>query len=306
MHKIFPAQVTGPIIVLIGLILAPVAIGNLFGPAAGTPKAYGWQQFLVGAITFATALVVKIVFKKKLISIFPVLTALLVGYATALILGLVDLTFVSSTPIVGLPAFVLPNFNYASAYSMVVPIALVTIIEHFGDVLAIGNVVGQDFVDDPGLHRTLAGDGIATSVAALIGGPANTTYSENTGTIALTGVKDPVIMRIAAMFAILLSFSPLISSLIGSVPGPVIGGVSILLFGMISAIGIKNMVDAKLDLGNPKNLIIVALILVMGLGNASISIGPVELKGLGLAALTGIILNLILYFPQIFLGKTND
>jgi len=170
----------------------------------------------------------------------------------------------------------------------------VTIVEHFGDILAVGNVVGKDFIVDPGIHRTLIGDGLATSLAALIGGPANTTYSENTGAVALTGVYNPVVMRIAAMFAILLSLVPKFTALIGSIPLPVVGGISILLFGMISSIGIKNMVDAKVNLSNPKLLIISAAMLVLGLGGAAFEIGAIKLSGLGLSAIFGVVLNLIL------------
>ena len=167
-------------------------------------------------------------------------------------------------------------------------------VEHFGDVLAIGNVVGKDFIKDPGIHRTLIGDGLATSLSALIGGPANTTYSENTGAVALTGAYNPIIMRIAAIFAILLSLVPKFTALIGTIPAPVIGGISILLFGMISSIGIKNMVDARVNLSNPKVLMITATMLVLGLGGAAFSLGPINLSGLGLAAIFGVVLNLIL------------
>ncbi|NLJ09025.1 MAG: uracil permease, partial [Treponema sp.] len=160
--------------------------------------------------------------------------------------------------------------------------------------LAIGNVVGKDFIKDPGIHRTLIGDGLATSLAALIGGPANTTYSENTGAVALTGAYNPIIMRIAAIFAILLSLVPKFTALIGTIPAPVIGGISILLFGMISSIGIKNMVDAKVNLSNPKVLIITATMLVLGLGGATFKLGPINLSGLGLSAIFGVVLNLIL------------
>jgi uracil permease len=181
---------------------------------------------------------------------------------------------------------------------MTVPIALVTMVEHFGDVLAIGNVVEEDFIKDPGIHRTLLGDGLATSLSALMGGPANTTYSENTGAVALTGVKDPRVMRIAAVFAIILSLIPKFTAVIGSIPGPVIGGISILLFGMISSIGIKNMVDAKIDLTKPSNLMVTAAMLVLGLGGASFTLGAVTLSGLGLSAVVGIVLNLILNFKS--------
>ncbi|NBK26146.1 MAG: uracil permease, partial [Spirochaetia bacterium] len=193
----------------------------------------------------------------------------------------------------GFPKFTFPKFSISAA-TVMVPIAIVTMVEHFGDVLAIGNVVGKDFIKDPGIHRTLLGDGIATSLAGLIGGPANTTYSENTGAIALTGVTNPIVMRIAAIFAIILSLIPKFTALVGTIPGPVIGGISILLFGMISSIGIKNMVDAQVNLSNPKLLMISASMLVLGLGGATFYLGPVQLSGLGLAAIFGIILNAIL------------
>ncbi|MBN1243859.1 MAG: uracil permease, partial [Spirochaetales bacterium] len=211
----------------------------------------------------------------------------------SVIIGIVDFKSVAAADWIGLPAFTLPKFS-VEAISVMVPIAIVTMVEHFGDVLAIGNVVGKDFIKDPGITRTLWGDGIATSVAGLIGGPANTTYSENTGAVALTGVHNPVIMRIAAVFAIVLSMIPKFTALIGTIPAPVIGGISILLFGMISSIGIKNMVDAKVNLSNPKLLIITATMLTLGLGGAAFAFGNFKLSGLGLAAIAGIVLNLIM------------
>jgi uracil permease len=171
-------------------------------------------------------------------------------------------------------------------------------VEHFGDILAIGNVVEKDFLEDPGIHRTLIGDGLATSISAMIGGPANTTYSENTGAVALTGNRNPIVMRIAALFAIGLAFIPKFTSIVGTIPIPVIGGISILLFGMISSIGIKNMVDAKLDLTDPRFLIITAVMLVLGLGGAAFEIGRFAISGLGLSAIVGIILNVILNFKS--------
>jgi uracil permease len=223
----------------------------------------------------------------------PVLIALIVGYIFSIIIGIVDFTPIRESAWLGLPKFSLPIFSVRSM-SIIVPIAIVTIVEHFGDVLAIGNVVGKDFIAKPGIHRTLIGDGLATSLSALIGGPANTTYSENTGAVALTGVYNPLIMRIAAIFAIILSFVPKFTSIIATIPGPVIGGISILLFGMISSIGIKNMVDHKVDFTNPKILMTSAAMLVLGLGGAKFVSGGFEFSGLGLAAIVGIIMNAIL------------
>lgn len=298
LHKVLPPHVTGPMIILIGLILAPVAISNANGANAkevreliGTNGCWG-----VALFTFAVGIFVKIGFRKygfKFASNLPVIIALIAGYAFSLFLGIVDFSQLQKAPWFGLPAFSFPRFT-PSAITVMVPIAIVTIVEHFGDILAVGNVVGKDFIVDPGIHRTLIGDGLATSLAALVGGPANTTYSENTGAVALTGVYNPVVMRIAAMFAILLSLVPKFTALIGSIPLPVVGGISILLFGMISSIGIKNMVDARVNLSNPKLLIISAAMLVLGLGGASFEIGAIKLSGLGLSAIFGVVLNLIL------------
>lgn len=298
LHKILPPHVTGPMIIMIGLILAPVAIQNANGTnSPAIAEAIGTNGcWLIALITFAIGIFVRIGFPKfgwKFASNLPVLISLILGYLVSVIIGIVDFSAVSDAAWIGFPKFTFPKFS-VSAITIMVPIAIVTMVEHFGDVLAIGNVVGKDFIKDPGIHRTLIGDGLATSLSAFIGGPANTTYSENTGAVALTGVYNPVVMRIAALFAILLSLVPKFTALIGTIPGPVIGGISILLFGMISSIGIKNMVDAKVNLSNPKLLIISASMLVLGLGGATFQLGKVNLSGLGLAAIFGVVLNLIL------------
>jgi uracil permease len=303
LHRILPPYVTGPMIVLIGLILAPVAIQNSNGSfsAAAVEKIGVNGCWLIALVTFASAVFIKIFFEKigkKFISMLPVLLSLIIGYIFAIIMGIVDFTAITKSAWFGLPHFTLPVFSVRSI-SIIVPIAIVTIVEHFGDVLAIGNVVGKDFIRKPGIHRTLLGDGLATTLSAMIGGPANTTYSENTGAIALTGIYNPLIMRIAAVFAILLSFIPKFTSVITTIPGPVIGGISILLFGMISSIGIKNMVDHKVDFTNPRILMISAAMLVLGLGGAKFSIGNFELSGLGLSAIVGIVMNLILGFKKV-------
>lgn len=304
LHKILPPFVTGPIIILIGLILAPVAISNANGTYAqnlvdkiGVNGCWG-----VALFTFSVAVFVKIYFEKigqKLLSMLPVLIALISGYVLAIILGLVDFTVVKESAWFGVPKFSLPVFSVRSI-SIIVPIAIVTIVEHFGDILAIGNVVSKDFIKEPGIHRTLMGDGLATTLSALIGGPANTTYSENTGAVALTGNFNPVIMRIAAGFAIILSFVPKFTAIIATIPTPVIGGISILLFGMISSIGIRNMVEAKINFTNAKILMITSAMLVLGLGGAKFSFGHFQLEGLGLAAIVGVIMNLILNNKSIF------
>ncbi len=301
LHKILPPHVTGPIIILIGLILAPVAIGNISGDNAVTAAIGKNGAWLIAVLTFAAGVIVKVGFERmgwKFASQLPVLIALIFGYVVAIIAGVVDFTVVAERPWIGLPNFMLPKFS-ATAIALTVPVAIVTVVEHFGDVIAIGNVVKKDFIADPGINRTLLGDGLATSISTLLGGPANTTYSENTGAVALTGVFNPNVMRIAAVFALFLSIIPKFTGLIQTIPAPVIGGISILLFGMISSIGIRNMVDAKINMDDPKILIIVAAILVIGLGGASFSAGETfELSGLGLAALVGIVLNLLINFKS--------
>jgi len=232
------------------------------------------------------------------------LIALICGYLLSIALRVVDFQAINEAGWIGIPKFSTPKFTW-NAIIITVPIAIVTIVEHFGDVLAIGNVVGKDYIKFPGIHRTLIGDGLATSFSALIGGPANTTYSENTGAVALTGVYNPLIMRIAAVFAILLSFIPKFTAIIATIPTPVIGGISILLFGMISSIGVKNMIDAKLDFTNPKIIIVSSVMLVIGLGGAAFNFGNFEVEGLGLAAILGILLNLIINFGSFKKNKIS-
>jgi uracil permease len=315
LRKILPAHVTGPIIILIGIILAPVAIRNATDMYVGSVSAKIGPLgcWAVAGFTFVVGVFVKVVFPKwrlNFLSLLPVLIALAAGYILALILGVVDFSAIREAKWIGLPAFSLPKFSWLGI-SIAVPVAVVTIVEHFGDILAIGNVVEEDFLDDPGIHRTLLGDGLATSLSAMIGGPANTTYSENTGAVALTGVKDPIVMRIAAVFAIILSLIPKFTQSVGTIPAPVVGGISILLFGMIAAIGVKNMVDARVDMGDPKVLMIVAAMMVLGLGTgaiadlmgggvpgAAIAFGNFSFGGLGLAAIVGILLNLNINFES--------
>jgi uracil permease len=280
------------------LILAPVAIQNANGtnsPAIAEVigKAGCWG---VALVTFAAGVFVKIFLERwgfKFLSTLPVLCALIIGYLTSILVGIVSFESISNAGWLGLPPFSLPVFDIR-AISIAVPVAIVTMVEHFGDVLAIGNVVEKDFIRDPGIHRTLIGDGVATSLSALMGGPANTTYSENTGAVALTGNFNPIVMEIAAIFAIILSVVPKFGAMISTIPAPVIGGISILLFGMISSIGIKTMVDNRVNLHDPRILIITAAMLVLGLGGAEFVLGPIALSGLGLAAIVGIILNAIL------------
>lgn len=291
--RCFPPIVTGPIIIAIGLGLAPVAVSGCKG---------NWTLALVA---LATILVCNI-WGKGMIKILPILIGLIVSYIVAVCMGAVDFSAVKDAAWVGLPvhkASTILGVDFAngglvtSAIIAIVPIALATIMEHIGDICAISSTVGKDFIKDPGLHRTLMGDGLATTFASLFGGPANTTYGENTGVLALSKVYDPRVIRIAACFAILLSFCPKFAALISTIPGPIVGGISFVLYGMISAVGIRNLVENRIDFSKPRNLIIAAVILVTALGGVAIPIGSkgAALTPLAIASLAGVILNAI--FP---------
>ncbi|MDI9472915.1 MAG: solute carrier family 23 protein [Bacillota bacterium] len=279
----FPPVVTGPIIMVIGLKLAPSAIANAS------------DDWFLACIVFAIVAALS-VYARGFLRVVPVIVGLISAYLIAMFLNRVDFTAIKEAKWVAVPAFTLAKFSLQSIIT-VAPLALVTMIEHIGDVVAIGATVKQDFSKDPGLSRTLLGDGLATCLSAMFGGPANTTYSENTGVLVLTGVWNPLIMRIAAVIAIILGFMPKIGAVIQSIPVGIIGGVSILLFGMISAVGIRTLVENQVDFSQPRNLIIAAVILVLGLGGASLPLqfGQVSLtlEGMGLAAIAGIILNLV-------------
>jgi len=223
----------------------------------------------------------------------PVLMGVLIGYAVAVATGNIDFQAVAQADWIGLPKFVFPKFDI-SAILMTVPLTIATFMEHVGDITTNGAVVGKDFVKDPGLHRTLMGDGLATSLAGILGGPANTTYSENTGVLALTKVYDPSVIRGAAILAIVLAFFSKFGSVLQTIPQSVIGGVSLVLFGMIASVGIRTLVNEKVDFANSKNLLIGAVMLTLGIGGASLTLGNVELKGVALSAIAGITLNLIL------------
>jgi uracil permease len=281
MENLLPPVVTGPIIMVIGLNLAPAAIKNAS------------QNWTVALIVLTTVILVS-VYGKGFFKLIPVLVGLIVGYVMSLILGIVDLKPVQEAALFAIPAFTKPEFNPV-AIGLIAPVAVATIVEHVGDVLAVGATVQKDFVKDPGLHRTLIGDGIATSLAGLFGGPANTTYSENTGVLALTGVWKPEVMRVAAVMAMILSTCQKLTALIRTVPEPVIGGISIILFGMIASIGIRTVVENAVDFKKSRNLIISSAILVFGIGGAVVNLwGGIQLGGVGLAAIIGIILNQVL------------
>ncbi len=290
--KLLPPVVIGPVIIIIGLSLAYVAVGS-----AGLDGQSGWQVPLVAFITFTTVVLVSLL-GTGFFRIVPFIVAILVGYIAAIIFGLVNVVdvFANTSFIQG------PGFEFIGTYPldfsavlMFLPIAFVTIAEHIGDHTVLGEVTNKDFIKDPGLDKTILGDGIATFVSGMIGGPANTTYGENTGVVAMTRVASVYVTGLAACIAILLGFLGYMQAFINSIPWAVIGGMTIILYGLIASNGVKVLVRAKVDLSNIRNLIIVATMLVIGLGGAAIPINEaVSLQGMSLAATAGIILNLVL------------
>lgn len=287
--KFFPPVVTGPIIISIGLILAPNAISNCS------------TNWLLAIVALATVVVCNI-WGKGMVKILPILLGVIVSYIVAMLTGAVDFSAIAEADLLGLPvhASAMAKFDI-SAILTIMPIALATMMEHIGDVAAISATTGKNYIRDPGLNRTLLGDGLATALAGFLGGPANTTYGENTGVLALTKIYDPRVMRIAACFAVLLSFSPKFEAVINTVPAAIIGGVSFILYGMISAIGVRNVVENQVDFTRSRNLIIAAVILVSALGFNSIggltfSVAgiSISLSGIAISALLGIFLNAVL------------
>ena len=280
--KLFPPAVCGPLIILIGINLAGSAIDNLF------------TNWMLGIVPILVIIICN-TWGKGMIKIIPVLISLIVSYIVAIIMGAVSFDGVGAAGWFGLPNFHLPKFN-ADAIVAGLAVAVAAMVEHIGDIMAIGATCGKNYIADPGLTRTLLGDGIGTSLAGLLGGPANTTYSENTGVVALTRVFDPFVMRIAAVMAIILSLSPKFEAVINSIPTAVIGGISFVLYGMIAATGIRTIVENQVDYVNMRNVLITAIILVSGLGfnHKNIVIGDVHFGGLACAAVFGIILNAIL------------
>ncbi|OOC38732.1 uracil transporter [Thermosipho melanesiensis] len=278
--KLFPPVVTGPMIMVIGLSLSPVAI-NMAS-----------ENWLISTVVIITIILSTTVFK-GFFNLIPILVGVTVGYSFSTFTGNVDFSPISNSSFISIPKFILPKFELSSIL-LIAPVAIATFMEHIGDITTNGAVVEKNFLENPGLHRTLIGDGIATMIAGFLGGPANTTYSENTGVLALTKVYDPSVLRVAAIFAIFMSFFSKFGSILQTIPTPVIGGVSLILFGMIASIGVRTIVNEKVDFSKPKNLIVSSLILTIGIGGASVKIGSIELKGLALAAIIGVIANLII------------
>ena len=297
LNRYLPPIVTGPVIMVIGLKLAPVAVGMTRSFDGGTPDG---RAVFIAACALLTA-VAAVMYGKKLLSLIPVLCGIVVGYLVALAMGVVDFTPVREAAWFQIPwtaalakgTFAKPVFDVAAILYML-PVALAPAIEHVGDVLAISSVTGKDYLKSPGLHRTLLGDGLATSLAGLLGGPPNTTYSEVTGAVALTKATDPGLMRIAAVAAMVLAFAGKLGAVLRTIPAPVMGGIMLLLFGMIAAIGVNSLVKARVDMSRSRNLVIASVILTAGIGDMTFSCGRFCLGGIGFAGLVGVLLNLLL------------
>ena len=300
--KLLPPIIIGPMIIVIGLGLAGSAVTN-----AGLVADGNWKNALIAVVTFLIAAFINTK-GKGFLRIIPFLFAIIGGYLFALTLGLVDFTPVLKANWFEIPGFYLPfstggafkeyNLYFGPETIAILPIAIVTISEHIGDHTVLGQICGRQFLKEPGLHRTLLGDGIATSVSAFLGGPANTTYGENTGVIGMTRIASVSVIRNAAFIAIALSFLGKFTALISTIPNAVLGGMSILLYGVIASNGLKVLIKERVDFGQMRNLIIASAMLVLGLGGAILKLGPVTLSGTALSAMTGIILNLILPYEN--------
>ncbi len=281
-HRIFPPVVIGPVIILIGITLA------------GTGVKMAEENWVLALISLATAVIVSLK-AKGLLRLIPIFCGIGIGYLTALFFYEVDLSEVREASWFSLPEFVHPTFSW-EAFVFMIPVAIAPVIEHIGNIYVVNTVANKDFVKDPGLHRTLLGDGIACMIAGVLGGPPVTTYAEVTGAMSITKVTNPQVIRIAAVTAILFSLIGKISALLKSIPNAVLGGIMLLIFGTIATAGVTNMLQHKVDLTNTRNIIIFSLTLTIGIGGATFTWGELSLSGIGLAAIVGVVLNLIL--PQ--------
>lgn len=293
-NKLLPPVVVGPMIMVIGLSLAPTAISSIGLDMATIP----WQNLVIAFVAFlVTALVA--VRGKGILQVIPFLVGIIAGYIVAAALGMVDFAPALAANVVEVPKFYLPFMNYNlnfAAVLTIVPIALVTMVEHVGDHKVLSEIIGRDLIEDPGLQRTLLGDGLATFIAALLGGPANTTYGENTSVVGMTRVASTYVIGLAAIIAIIFAFSGHLTALLTAIPGPVLGGISVLLYGFISVNGLKILIHNQVDFTNNKNVVVAATMLVLGLGGAALSLAygdlSISISGMSLAAIIGVILNL--------------
>lgn len=291
LHKLLPPVVVGPVIVTIGLILAPAAVNMATGK--GNEALYSQSTAMSIAFLSLLATILVMMFGKGMMRLIPILCGIVVGYTASYFIGIVDFAPIAKASWFAVPNFTTPSFNFDAIIYMV-PIAIAPAIEHIGDMLAISNVTKENFLKNPGLKNTLLGDGLATSAAALFGGPPNTTYSEVTGAVSITKAYNPAIMTFAAITAILLAFIGKLGAVLATIPTPVVGGIMLLLFGIIASVGIETLIKHEVDLAEPRNMIIVALIFVSAIGGMALDFGAVSFSGVGLGALVGIVLNLLL------------
>ncbi len=289
LDRILPPAVVGAVVIVIGLSLAAVAV-DMASKNPTTHAVENWRLVIAG-VTLAVAIAAS-VFSRGFIAVIPVLLGIIAGYVYAAATGAVDFAPVLKAPWLALPQITTPKFNWAGIM-LIAPVAIVTITEHIGHLLVTNKVVGRDFTKDPGLHRSILGDGLATSVASFIGGPPNTTYGENIGVMAITRVYSVKVIAVAAGFAVLMGFVGKFGALLQTIPTPVMGGISIMLFGVIAAAGLRMLVESGIDYSDKRNLITSAVILVLGIGGAKVTLGGMEISGVALATLAGIAINLI-------------
>ena len=294
LHKILPPVVVGPVVMTIGLILSPVAVNMAMGKTGdGAIVLVPFNQAItIALVSLAVTLLVTLL-GKGIFRLLPILCGIAAGYIVALFLGLINFDAVANAAWISMPNFTAPEFNL-EAIIYILPIAIAPAVEHIGDMLAISNVTKRDYLKKPGLKNTLLGDGLATSTAAFFGGPPNTTYSEVTGAVTVTKAFNPAIMTWAAIFAIVLAFVGKLGGLLSTIPVPVMGGIMLLLFGIIASIGMETLIKQKVDLADPRNMIIVSMILVFAIGGMTFNFGSVAFSGIGLGAIVGIVLNLVL------------
>lgn len=303
--RVLPPIVVAPVIIVIGLALSPTAISMASTIQVGDEKVYNLLHFSAALVTLAAAIIC-LMFFKGIISLMPILIGIIVGYIYSAFIGILDFTKVMEAKWFEFPQMLIPGVDYDFVITptllfLMVPIAIVTISEHIGHQLVLGRIVGRDYIKNPGLNRSLLGDGLGTLISGLVGGPPKTTYGENIGVLALTRVYSVYVILGAAVFAIAFSFLGKVMALIATIPTAVLGGVSILLFGIIASSGLRMLVDHKIDFGSQRNLVIASVILVIGIGGASIEFSDTfQIEGMALAAIIGVILNLVL--P----GRTNE
>ena len=296
-HRLLPPVVIGPVVMVIGLGLAQVAVNMATGKAGDQQiMPYGTALSAAGISLLATMLTA--IRARRLLKLVPILIGVAVGYAYSLAIGIVDFSKVVQAPWLAVPEFGKPEFNLAAILFMI-PVAIAPIVEHVGGILAIGSVTGKDFTASPGLHRTLFGDGLAVSVVGLFGGPPVTTYGEVTGAVMLTRNYNPLVMTWAAVFAILMAFVGKFGALLQTIPMPVMGGIMMLLFGSIAGIGLKTIMDGRVDLASARNLCIVSVTLVTGIGGLGVTIGSFSLQGISLCGVLAVLLNLVLPREQV-------